>query len=152
MSAGLERQFVDTNILVYAHDLSAGNKNVQAGRLLEELWETGQGCLSIQVLQEFYVTVTRKVPRPLAVAKATQIIADLGCWHVHTPDVADILRAIDIQQENKISFWDALILRSALALECKVVWSEDLNCGQIYGEVKVLNPFVDFGCANGEEK
>ena len=152
MNADLERQFIDTNVLVYAHDLSAGEKNTRAGRLIEELWETHQGCLSIQVLQEFYVTVTRKVPQPLAVTRATQIITDLGFWHIHTPGVTDILRAIDIQQKNRISFWDALVLQSALALGCKVVWSEDLNSGQLYDEVKVINPFVDLGCINGEKK
>ncbi|MEW5897938.1 MAG: PIN domain-containing protein [Bacillota bacterium] len=141
MSASGERQFVDTNILVYAHDKSAGERHTRAKGLVTGLWETRSGCLSVQVLQEFYVTVTQKVSRPLAPEEASRIIFSLSHWHVHTPLAADILEAIKIQQRYRLSFWDAMIIRSAQALGCGVLWTEDLNPGQVYGGVKVFNPF-----------
>jgi predicted nucleic acid-binding protein len=133
-------QFVHTNILVCAHDQSAGSKHEQAKALLTSLWRSRQGCLSTQVLQEFYVTVTRKVTRPLPPAVASQIIADLGVWQVHRPAVIDILDAITLQTRYQFSFWDAMILQSAIRLECSVVWSEDFNDGQRYYDVQVQNP------------
>lgn len=135
-------QFVDTNVLVYAHDASAGEKHNRARALVEELWETGTGCLSVQVLQEFYVTVTQKVPQPLAPEAAARIIECLANWRVHAPDAGDVLEAIEIQRRHRVSFWDAMILRSAGALGSEVIWSEDLNPGQQYGKVKVVNPFT----------
>ncbi|MBC7104604.1 MAG: PIN domain-containing protein [Firmicutes bacterium] len=142
MPAEGDRQFVDTNVLVYAHDISAANKHARAKALVRELWDSGLGCLSIQVLQEFYVVVTRKVPRPLEPERAAGLIADLACWRVHVPQVADVLDAIAIQQEAGISFWDAMVVRSAQALGCRTLWSEDLSHGRIFGSVKVINPFL----------
>lgn len=136
------RQFVDTNVLVYAHDTSAGKKHDRAKSLVAELWQSGNGCLSVQVLQEFYVTVTQKVHRPLAPETASRIIEYLSNWRVHAPDACDVLEAIRIQQRYAVSFWDAMIIRSAQALGCRAIWSEDLNPGQDYGEVKVINPFA----------
>lgn len=89
------RTFVDTNVLVYAHDVTAGDKHGQARALLEELWGTREGCLSVQVLQEFFVTTTRKIPKPLEAPAAGQIINDLALWHVHAPAARDVLAAID---------------------------------------------------------
>ncbi|HUB39311.1 MAG TPA: PIN domain-containing protein [Streptosporangiaceae bacterium] len=135
------RQFVDTNVLVYAHDLTAGDKHDQARALLEELWDSRGGCLSIQVLQEFFVTTTRKIPKPLTASSAAQVIADLARWHIHAPDSRDVLAAIDIHQQTGASFWDAMILRSAMQLGCQLLHSEDLNADQLYGGVRVHNPF-----------
>jgi predicted nucleic acid-binding protein len=90
------RAFVDTNILVYAHDDSAADKRDQARALVEQLWESRDGCLSVQVLQEFFVTVTRKIAKPLSPAMAKEIIADLARWYVHTPAPDDVLAAISI--------------------------------------------------------
>ena len=142
MSDESDRQFVDTNVLVYAHDQSAGVKHEQAKRLLATLWQSEQGCLSIQVLQEFYVTVTRKLKRPLSATTAAQLITDLGVWRVHRPTVTDLLEAITLQERYQISFWDAVILQSALQLNCPIVWSEDLNDGQQYSQARVQNPFT----------
>jgi predicted nucleic acid-binding protein len=136
-----DRFFVDTNVLVYAHDVTAGDKHARARALVEELWQTRQGCLSVQVLQEFFVTTTRKIPKPLEAPAAAQIIDDLGHWHVHAPDVSDVLAAIDIHQRAGTSFWDAMILRSAKELGCQILYSEDLNAGQDYAGVRVRNPF-----------
>jgi predicted nucleic acid-binding protein len=134
-------QFIDTNILVYAHDSSAGQKYARAAKLLGQLWESGTGCLSVQVLQEFYVTITQKVAKPLSSEVATQIIGDLSAWYVHRPTVQDLLDAIRIQNRYKISFWNAMIIASALQLNCQTIWSEDLNAGQVYDQVQVRNPF-----------
>ena len=135
------RQFVDTNILVYAHDATAGDKRDRARSLLEALWKSREGCLSVQVLQEFFVAVTRKVPKPLDTESAAGIIADLSRWHVHAPGSDDVLSAIDIHRREQVSFWDAMIIRSASQLECQVLYSEDLNPRQQYGSVRVRNPF-----------
>ena len=134
-------EFVDTNILIYAHDRSAGQKHIRAKELLRELWERRSGCVSIQVLQEFYVNVTQKVEKPLIPESASQIIADLAVWEVHRPGVDDVLDAIHLQGRYQLSFWDAMIITSALQLGCGTVWSEDLNPGQSYQQVTVLNPF-----------
>lgn len=134
-------QFVDTNVLVYAHDRSAGAKHARAKALLAELWKSQTGCLSIQVLQEFYVTITRKVANPLSRQTASQIIADLSAWTVHSPNAQNVLEAIHLQDRYDVSFWDAMILTSAAQLGCRTVWSEDMSSGQHYGEVQVVNPF-----------
>jgi predicted nucleic acid-binding protein len=140
MSETRTPQFVDTNVLVYAHDLSAGEKHTRARDLVRELWQSGEGCLSVQVLQEFYVSITRKVARPLAPDVAARIIGDLAAWRVHCPGVEDVLDAIRLQGRYQISFWDAMILVSAIQLGCQSIWSEDLNVGQVYDTVRVLNP------------
>ncbi|KYO66572.1 hypothetical protein ATZ99_12000 [Thermovenabulum gondwanense] len=142
MSDKSDLQFVDTNILVYAHDISAGRKHEIGKKLLKELWETRNGCLSTQVLKEFYVIVTKKVKKPLSPFEASQIISDLGFWKLDIPNVNDILKAIQISNRYKISFWDSLIICSALNLECKIIWSEDLNSGQYFDKLKVVNPFL----------
>jgi len=141
MNAAEPLQFVDTNVLVYAHDHSAGDKHRLARELLADLWANQTGCVSIQILQEFYVTITQKVARPMRPAAASQIISDLGVWRVHQPTVDDILAAIQFQGRHQLAFWDAMMLASAVALDCRIVWSEDLNPGQRYDQVVVSNPF-----------
>jgi predicted nucleic acid-binding protein len=135
------RRFVDTNILLYAYDDSAGSKRDQARALVEQLWESRDGCLSVQVLQEFFVNVTRKIPKPLDAAAAKEIVADMSYWHLHIPAADDVLAAIGIHQHTGISFWDAMIVRSAAEIGCAVLYSEGLNAGQEYSGVRVENPF-----------
>jgi predicted nucleic acid-binding protein len=135
------RRFVDTNVLVYAHDDSAGSKRDQARALVEQLWGSRDGCLSVQVLQEFFVTVTRKITKPVGAETAKAIVADLSRWYLHVPAADDVLAAIGIQQRTGISFWDAMIVRSAAEIGCTVLYSEDLNAGQGYSGVRVENPF-----------
>lgn len=137
-----ERQFVDTNILVYAHDRMSGAKSDRARELIDGLWETGTGCLSMQVLQEFFVTVTRKVAKPFTAALATDLVTQLCRWRTHSPSTEDLLAAIEIHRESKISLWDAMIIQSARRLGCPVLWSEDLNPRQVYAGVTVRNPFA----------
>lgn len=141
MNAPEGLQFVDTNILVYAHDSSAGCKQTEARELLRSLWQSGDGCISIQVLQEFYVTVTRKVAKPLSPDAASRIIGDLSAWQVHRPGVEDVQNAIRLQQRYQTSFWDAMVLTSALQMGCRTIWSEDLSAGQVYERVTVQSPF-----------
>lgn len=136
------RSFVDTNVLVYAHDITAGRKRERARDLLVELWESGLGCLSVQVLQEFFVNVTRKVPRPLDAATGAAIIADLARWRVHAPGPEDVLAAIELHRSRDVSFRDSMILRSASALGCVTLYSEDLDPGQRYDGVQIHNPFA----------
>lgn len=142
MSAEAERQFVDTNILVYAHDASAGAKHARAKQLLADLWSNGNGCLSIQVLQEFYVIITRKVSRPLDPETARQRVQDLGYWLIHSPTAEDVVEAIRLHQSARLAFWDAMVLTSASKLGCLTVWSEDLNAGQTTAGVTIKNPFA----------
>ncbi|MGO8957571.1 MAG: PIN domain-containing protein [Streptosporangiaceae bacterium] len=136
------RQFVDTNVLVYAYDITAGAKHGAARALVEELWSTRAGCLSIQVLQEFFVTTTRKIPRPLDASAAADIVEDLAHWHVYAPAASDVLAAIDIHQRTGASFRGAMIVRSAKELGCQTLHSEDLNHGQEYEGLRVSNPFI----------
>lgn len=135
-------QFVDTNVLVCAHDAAAGPKGDAARLLLEELWATRVGCLSVQVLQELYVTLTQKIAQPLDREHGREIISLLGLWRVHAPDANDVLDAIDMQRRHGLSFWDAMILLSAWKLGCDTVWSEDLQTGRVYDGVQVKSPFA----------
>lgn len=137
-----QRQFVDTNIILYAYDSSDPVKQRTAALLLHSLWNSGLGCLSIQVVQELYVNLTRKIPNPLNPEHAAQIISDLGRWRCHAPVLDSLLKAVSIQQRYHVSFWDAMIICSAQSMQCPVLWTEDLNHGQDYGGVKALNPFL----------
>jgi len=141
MSAEPVREFVDTNVLVYAYDTSAGIKSERARELVAGLWRSGQGCLSLQVLQELFVTITRKVPKPMPAAGAAVLVEDLSQWTLHEPVRTDVLAAIELHRRKRISFWDALILQSARQLRCGTIWSEDLNAGQAFGAIRVRNPF-----------
>lgn len=143
MSADDNLEFLDTNILVYAHDRSSGEKCEIASSLIARLWHSRTGCVSIQVLQEFYVVITRKVRFPLSPAEAEKVVKDIGSWRLHTPQLDDVLKAIEVQQRYRTSFWDAMLLYSASRMGCKVVWSEDLNPEQFYRRVQVKNPFAN---------
>jgi predicted nucleic acid-binding protein len=141
MSAERSRQFLDSNVLVYAHDSSAGDKHDRAVQLLDQLAGDDAGALSVQVLQEFFVTVTGKVPNRLSGRAAAAIVADLIVMPTHAPTGADVLYAIDIHARLEVSFWDAMVIRSACELGCDVLWSEDLASGRSYEGVEVRNPF-----------
>ena len=138
------RKFVDTNVLVYAHDVTAADKHDRARALLEELWDTREGCLSVQVLQEFFVTTTRKIPKPLDASGGRPDHQRPGLAGMCTlRPLPDVLAAIDIHRRTGASFWDAMILRSAQELGCPTLYSEDLNADQAYAGVRVSNPFRD---------
>jgi len=139
--------FIDTNVLVYAYDAKAGRKHEIARDLLTELWSREGAVLSIQVLQEFFVTVTRKISRPIEPRLAREIVEDLLTWSVVVIDGASVLAAIDLQGLEKISFWDALIVAAAQRAGTKVLLSEDLADGRVFADVTVRNPFIKTGDA-----
>ena len=133
--------FVDTNVLIYAHDADQKRKNPVARRLLVELVKTRSIVLSPQVLQEFYVNVTRKIAKPITKRLARDIVADFSPWCIDTTP-ADVAAAFRIEDESKISFWDALICASALKSGASVIFSEDMNAGQRIGGLEIQNPFL----------
>jgi len=136
-----DRVFVDTNILVYAYDSSAGIKNREARKILADLWASGLGVLSTQVLQEFFVTVTRKLPKFMDPGIARNVVRDLLNWEVVTVDGDTILDAIDLYRSQGWSFWDSLIIAAAGKGGCALLLSEDLSSGQRVGKVTIRNPF-----------
>lgn len=142
MSGERPREFVDANLLVYAFDSSAGRKQRAAQALLERLWQSDTGCVSVQVLQEFFVTVTKKVATPLPVEEATSRIRELAAWRVFAPAADDVLAAIDLHTHARIAFWDAMIVVAAAESGCDVLWTEDLADGQTLRGVHVRNPFA----------
>ncbi len=137
-----DKIFVDTNILVYAHDLSAGNRHARASAIIESLWEEEAGVISIQVLQEFYVTVTHKIKSPLKPAETREIIQNYLSWPVQVNDPETTIRASEIGEKNNLSFWDALIIAAAIRLQAEKIITEDLNHGQIIEGILVENPFL----------
>lgn len=140
MNGCMNASFVDTNILIHAHDVDAGNRHWRARRLVRDLWESGLGMLSTQVLNEFYVNVTKKIPTPLDPATARSLIEPYLSWHVYTPGPESVLIASEIAQRHQISYWDALIIHAASSGGASVLYSEDLNAGQIVEGIRVVNP------------
>ena len=136
------RPFVDTNILVYAYDRSEGSRHDRARALLDELWKSGGACLSTQVLVEFANVTTGKMAHPISAPDAAAIIADLGGWRCHRPTPTDIMLAVEMRRELGLSLWDSLIVRSARALGCTELWSEDFTDGRTYDGVTVHNPLL----------
>ncbi|MCI1748890.1 MAG: PIN domain-containing protein [Acidipropionibacterium sp.] len=132
---------MDTNVLLYAYDGSAGERHRLALELVSGLGRSGDGAISVQVLQEFYVNAVRKVARPLTPASARERLRALSLWSVHAPTPGDVVAASEISEQNTLSFWDAMIVRSAAVLGCSTLWSEDLNAGQRIAGVTVCNPF-----------
>lgn len=141
----MSNSFLDTNILIYAHDVDAGDRHWQAKAVVRALWETGTGMLSTQVLSEFYVNVTRKIPSPLPPARARAIIEPYLSWKIQTLGPESVLAASEIQQRHRISYWDALIVHAAAIGGASRLYSEDLNDGQMIEGVQVVNPLLAKG-------
>lgn len=134
------KTFVDTNILIYAHDVDAGAKHETARGILHHLWDQRTGVLSTQVLQEFYVNVTRKIATPLPKSSARAVVESYTLWCVATTP-EEISAAFRIEDEARICFWDALIVATAHKAGAARILSEDLNAGQIIAGVRIENPF-----------
>ena len=133
------RSFFDTNVLVYADDKAAPVKQRRALDLIAEHRRAGTGVVSLQVLHEYFVTVTRKLHVDARIARRkVELLAE---FDVAAPEVADILAAIDLHRLHGFSFWDALVLRSAKQAGCRVLFSEDLQDGRELDGVLVVNPF-----------
>jgi predicted nucleic acid-binding protein len=136
-----DKTFVDTNILIYAHDVDAKAKHDVAKGVLRELWSQRTGVLSMQVLQEFYVNVTRKIASPLPKDVARAVVSSYSIWCIDaTP--AEIAAAFRVEDESRIGFWDALIVASALKCGATRILSEDLNAQQTISGVQIQNPFA----------
>jgi predicted nucleic acid-binding protein len=137
-----QKYFVDTNILIYAHDRSAGVKHDRARELIERLWTSGEGALSTQVLQELCINLRRKVARPLPIEEVRRLIQDYLSWEIIVNTPESVLQALDIEVRYQISFWDALVVQAAETSGAAVLYSEDLAAGQHYGAIQVVNPLV----------
>ena len=136
-----DKTFVDTNILIYAHDVDARDKHDVAKGVLRELWSQRTGVLSMQVLQEFYVNVTRKIASPLPKDVARSVVNSYSTWCIDaTP--AEIAAAFRVEDESRIGFWDALIVAAALKCGATRILSEDLNAHQKISGVQIQNPFA----------
>lgn len=135
------RTFIDTNVLVYAHDTDAGDKHTRAKTLLAGLWESRTGCLSTQVLQEFYSVVTRKFKPAMPRPKARAIVAAYGEWCEVATEPQLIVAASRLEEEHTLSFWDALIVQAALRTGAERLVSEDLQDGRRFGALTIANPF-----------
>jgi predicted nucleic acid-binding protein len=136
-----DKTFIDTNILIYAHDIDANAKHQIAKEVLQELWSERTGVLSTQVLQEFYINVTRKIPSPLSKDSARLVVSTYSIWCTETTPT-EIFAAFRIEDESRIGFWDALIVSSAARSGARRILSEDLNAGQRIAGVLVENPFI----------
>jgi predicted nucleic acid-binding protein len=135
------KTFIDTNVLIYAHDADASAKHQIAKTILRDLWSDRMGVLSVQVLQEFYVNVTRKIGSPLSKDLARLVVSSYGIWCTETT-ASEIASAFRIEDESRISFWDALIVSSASKNGAVRILSEDLNAGQRIAGILIENPFV----------
>lgn len=133
------RSFFDTNVLVYADDSAAPAKMRRALELIAEHRRAGSGVVSLQVLQEYFVTVTRKLRvDPRSARRKVELLAE---FDVATPEVADILAAIDLTRLHNFSFWDALVLRSAQQAGCAMLFSEDMQHSREMDGLRIINPF-----------
>lgn len=134
--------FVDTNILVYSRDKDEPEKQKTAAHILEELWNSGTGRLSTQVLNEYYVTVTKKLIPGLDAVNAWQDVEDLFTWQPLPVGANVLIKARICQLEYGLSWWDSLIVAAAFFCDCVVIFSEDLNGRQSYFGIPVENPFI----------
>jgi predicted nucleic acid-binding protein len=137
-----DRTFVDTNVLIYAHDIDAGRKHDVAKAVLRDLWAERAGVLSTQVLQEFYVNATRKLKKPLARQEARTVVETYAAWCVDSITPADVSAAFQIEDRARIGFWDALIVAVAVRSGARRLLSEDLNAGQSIAGLTIHNPFA----------
>ncbi len=135
------KTFVDTNVLIYAHDIDAGRKHEVAKSILRELWSERTGLLSTQVLEEFYVNVTRKISSPLPKESARAVVRSYASW-CDEISLDEISTAFRIEDESRLGFWDALVIASAAKGGAVRLLSEDMNSGQTVLGVLIENPFA----------
>jgi predicted nucleic acid-binding protein len=128
--------------LVYAHDVDAGARHEVAARVVAELWETRRGVISTQVLQEFYVNATRKIPSPLPRATARRIVDTYAVWQIELVGPPQILLASELEEQHRLSFWDALIVAAALKGGASTILTEDMSPGRSISGVRIENPFA----------
>jgi len=136
------RFFVDTNVLVYAYDSTAGKKWRTSSEVLSSLWIHRTGIVSTQVIQELFVSLTQKVKHPIQPETAREIISDLLRWPLVVNGGGNILQAVDLQIRYHFSFWDSLILQAAVVSKSEFLLTEDFQDGQVIESVTVVNPFL----------
>ncbi len=134
--------FVDTNVFVYARQAGESMKQPLAARWLERLWNEQTGRTSVQVLNEYYTTLTRKIKPPLSPAEAWDDVKSLIAWNPQSVDLELLHRGREIEQRYRLSWWDSLIVGAAQLQNCVLLLSEDLQDGAAYGAVTVRNPFT----------
>ena len=134
-------EFVDTNVLLYAYDRTDEHRFGPANALVERLGDESAGALSVQVLQEFYVNATRKLHRPMSPADARVALDVYATWTCFSPLAEDVAAAASLSETAQLSFWDAMVVHSARSLGCSLLWTEDLNDGQIIAGVEIRSPF-----------
>ena len=138
-----DKVFIDTNVFVYLFDKSAPAKQAKARHILETEGAPGHIVLSTQVLQEFYVSVTRKLGKPLSESDGASATTDLCAFDVVDVDKEMVLRSLTLSRTERMSFWDALIVEAAQTRRCGRLLTEDLQDGQRFGALRVANPFRD---------
>jgi predicted nucleic acid-binding protein len=134
--------FVDTDILVYAHDRSAGAKHLRAQMLLEQLWASGWGVLSTQVLEELCIQLNHNAANPLPADEACLLVRDYSTWNMIATTPRSVLDALEIMKRHEVTFWDAMILEAAGRSGASILYSEHLATGQRYGAFQVVNPLA----------
>ena len=137
------KAFVDSNILVYAHDRREIRKSQSARALLDQLWLEKRGVLSTQVLQEFCVNARRKFVKPMELKEVHGVMQVYQQWQVVINTPESILRALAVEEQYQLSFWDAMIVQAAESANCEILYSEDFAHGREYEGVRVVNPFVE---------
>jgi predicted nucleic acid-binding protein len=137
-----DKTFVDTNVLVYAHDVDAGARHDTAAQLVADLWETRRAVISTQVLQEFYVNATRKIPSPLPRSAARRVVATYAAWQTELVGPQDVLLASELEEQHGLSFWDALIVAAALKGGASTILTEDMSAGRTLSGIRLENPFA----------
>jgi len=136
-----DRVFVDTNVIVYAYDKDAGKKHRIAADIMKDLWRSGLGTISTQILQEFFITLTKKISAPMDISVVRETIRRLSKWDVAIIDVDTIIRATELQERYNYSFWDSLVVAAAIASGVRTIFSEDLSDGQTIEGITIKNPF-----------
>jgi predicted nucleic acid-binding protein len=136
-----DKAFIDTNIIIYAYDVTAGKKHETARTIITDLWHSGLGVISTQVLQEFFVNVVQKIPKPVDKQQAKEIVRDFLKWHVVVNSGDSIVDAIDICLRFEYSFWDSMIIEAAIKGGAAALISEDLQDDQVISGVTIKNPF-----------
>lgn len=134
--------FVDTNVFVYARQAGESVKQPLAARWLERLWSEQTGRTSIQVLNEYYTILTRKIKPPLSPAEAWEDVKNLIAWKPQSVDLELLHRGREVEQRYRLSWWDSLIVAAAQLQNCVLLLTEDLQDGAAYGAVTVRNPFT----------
>ena len=139
-----DKVFIDTNIIIYAYDVTAGKKHETARAIITDLWDSGLGAISTQVLQEFFVNVVLKIPKPIDKQQAKEIVRDFLNWHVVVNTGSSIIDAIDIGIRFGYSFWDSMIIEAAIKSGAAILISEDFQDGQVVSGVTITNPFYQY--------